>query len=217
MKLIPHNFLGAFVISILMLSINYAQNLNLTEIIGNWESVSSENSHVESIRFDLDSTFYIQSVLSAEYSYSIVGNKMIAKLLNSKKIFIDTTDIVIKKDTLISILRRNGNEEITTMVRIPGEISDSAGIAGNYKWKYPNAHTAFSKFTKDGVWLFRLPIETYYGKYKISSDSIIFSYTGLPAHIMKFWLDSKVLILTDNNTGKETLYRKVDYFVKEDK
>jgi hypothetical protein len=140
---------------------------------------------------------------------------MIAELLHSTKYILDTTDIVIKKDTLISTLRRNGNDEVTTMVKIPGGLSDSTGIAGNYKWRYPNTHTAFSKFTKAGFWIFRLPIETIKGSYKTSSDYLTITYVGMQPESMKYRVNDKVLILTDEKTGKEDLYRKVDYFIKD--
>ncbi|MDR3628300.1 MAG: hypothetical protein P4L45_15760 [Ignavibacteriaceae bacterium] len=215
MKLIIKRNVSAFIISILILSSNYAQNINPFSIVGNWESVSNENNRMRIIRFESDSTFYAQTALSAEYSYIIVGNKMIAELLHSTKHIIDTTDVVIKKDTLISTLRRNGNDEVTTMVKIPDGLSDTAGIAGNYKWRYPNAHTAFSKFTKEGSWIFRLPIETIKGSYKISSDYLTITYAGMQPENMKCWVSDKVLILTDEKTGKEDLYRKVDYFIKD--
>jgi len=215
MKFTYFKLLFAFIISTSIYNICYAQSSNANALIGNWESVNTVNNRVQLLKYESDSTFYTQSALPAEYSYNIIGNKMIATLLRSNKIIIDTTDIIIKKDTLISILRRNDSAEITTMIRIPGENSDSNGIVGNYKWKYPNAHTAFSKFTKDGIWIFRLPVETEKGNYKVSHDTITVSYAGLPPEKLKYWVNDKVLILTDVKTGKEDLYKKVDYFIKD--
>ena len=137
MNSIKHILVKTLIFFTVISGIDFAQNITTSSIIGNWESVNSENNRVQVIKFDYDSTFYFQSVLSAEYSYSVIGNKMIAKLLHSNKTIIDTTDIIIKKDTLISIFRRNGTDEITTMVKIPGVSSDSIGIVGDYLWKYP--------------------------------------------------------------------------------
>jgi len=193
---------------------NYAQNNN-SSIIGNWESVNGKNGRLQLLKIESDTTLYVQTDLAAEYSYSLIGNKMIAKLLNSTKTIIDTTDIVIKTDTVLSILKRNGTEEITTFIRLPGDSSKSTGIVGNYTWKYPNAHTAYSKFTSAGMWVFRLPIETTKGSYKLSSDTLTVFYTGLEPVKMKFWANDKLLILTDIKTGEENLYKKTDYFIKE--
>jgi len=193
---------------------NYAQNSNAL-LLGSWESVSSHNGRVQLINIEPDTTIYMQTDLAAEYTYSIAGNKMIATLLNSAKSIIDTTDIIFQKDTVVSILKRNGKEEITTMVRLSGDTSNSTGIVGNYKWKYPNAHTAFSKFTTDGRWIFRLPIETRKGSYKLSSDTISVFYTGLEPVKMKYWANDKLLILTDLKSGEDNLYKKTDYFIKD--
>jgi hypothetical protein len=224
MKLTINKFTFALTLFFLIPNINFAQDINSKALFGNWESVSSDDKHLKIFRFEPDGTYYFQLLLSADYSYRIVGNKMIATLLNSNKVYIDTTGIVIKQDTLISTLNRNGVEEVTTMIKVPGDIYDSTGrsiaepvrdgIPGNYLWKYPNGHTAFSKFTTDGHWLFRLPVVSHKGKYKISSDSLTISYDDQPDQLMKFWVDKKALILTDTKTGNETFYKGVDYFVK---
>ncbi len=199
--------------------VSFSQKKQISPLAGNWESITLSNSRGLIMQFNPDSTFIFQIVLAADYSYKIIGNKMITKFTNenSGKVFIDTSTIQIKKDTLISTFKRNGKDEVTTMIKDPKKNKSEKGILGNYTWTYPNGHTAFSKFTKDGKWLFRLPIQTTKGKYHIQDNIVTFNYTGSDtlADKKKFWIKKNILILTDAKSGKEDMYKRVDYFLEE--
>ncbi len=199
--------------------VSYSQKKNRLTIMGNWESAASSNGRGLMMKFNPDSTFAFQVVLTADYTYKIIGNKMVTKFKNpnSGKTFIDTSKIEIKKDTLISTFRRNGKDEITTMIKFPNENNPNKSIIGKYTWKYPNGHTAFSKFTKDGKWLFRLPIQTTKGKYHIQDSIITLNYADSDSLVdkKKFWIKGNILIFTDAKTGIEDMYKRVDYFIDE--
>ena len=199
--------------------ISYSQKKHISPFTGNWESTTLTNNRGLMMKFNPDSTFIFQIVLAADYSYKLAGNKMITKFINdnSGKVFIDTSSIEIKKDTLISTFKRNGKDEITTMIKTPEKNKSAKSIIGNYTWTYPNGHTAFSKFTKDGKWLFRLPIQTTEGKYHIQDNLVTFNYAGSDtlADKKKFWIKKNILILTDAKSGKEDMYKRVDYFLEE--
>ncbi len=210
-----------FLLLVLIPQISYSQKKHNSPLSGDWESVVLSNSRGIMMKFNPDSTFTFQIVLAADYSYKIIGNKMITKYKNdnSGKVFIDTSKIEIKKDTLISTFKRNGKDEVTTMIKIPGKNKPSKSIVGEYTWKYPNDHIAYSKFTKDGKWLFRLPIQTTNGKYHIIDSVVTFNYTGSDTLVdkKKFWIKKNILILTDVKSGREDMYRKVDYFLDDKK
>ncbi len=197
----------------------YSQKKKSLSLDGNWESVTMENSRRLMMKLNPDSSFSMQTVLSADYSYRINGNKMITELLNERtgKMIIDTSEIEFKKGSVISIFKRGGKEEVTTMVRIPGVNKNFKSIVGKYTWKYPNDHIAFSEFTRDGKWIFRLPIQTMKGKYSIQNNFISFHYASADTLVdkQKFWLKKNMLILTNEKTQKENLYKRVDYFLDE--
>ncbi|MCL5030206.1 MAG: hypothetical protein M1480_14440 [Bacteroidetes bacterium] len=208
-----------FLLLMLIQTFSYSQKKHTSPLTGNWESIALSNSRGLLMKFNPDSTFTFQVVLAADYSYKIIGNKMITKYTNdnSGKIFIDTSTIEIKKDTLISTFKRNGKDEITTMIKTSGKNNSNKSIAGSYTWKYPNGHTAFSKFTKEGKWIFRLPIQSTKGKYLIKDSLVTFNYANSDTLIdkKKFWVKKNILILTDAKSGKEDMYKRVDYFMDE--
>ena len=208
-----------FLLLILIQTFSYSQKKRTSPLTGNWESIALSNSRAIMMKFNPDSTFSFQIVLAADYSYKIVGGKMITKYTNdnSGKVFVDTSTFEIKTDTLISTFKRNGKDEVTTMIKIPGKNKSAKSILGDYTWQYPNAHMAFSKFTKDGKWIFRLPIQTTNGKYHIKDSLITFNYANSDtlADKKKFWVKKNILILTDTKTGKDDMYKKVDYFLDE--
>ena len=207
----------AFIFVLSLTIISFAQKKDAGSLVGSWESVNVENARGLMMKLNPDKTFILQTVLTADYSYSIKGDRMINKLLNAHtgKMIIDTSIIKINKDTLTSIFRRNGKDETTVMVKMPGKENSGKGILGNYTWKYPNGHTAFSKFTKDGKWLFRLPIETEKGKYSLNKNTISFHYANADTVVdnQKFWFKKNLLILTNEKTNKQNLYRRVDFFL----
>ena len=214
----PKYLLSVIILNCLLCPAIFPQANHRSFINGNWESVTSKNGRRMMIKIKPDSSFIIQSVLSADYSYRIIGDKMITKFKNenSGKLIIDTMKIKIKKDTLISIFNRNGKPEVTTMIRTPDNRVNKPEVAGNYTWIYPNGKTAFSKFTKNGLWLFRLPIQIIKGKYGISKNILTFNYEypDTTKDQKKFWLKGKLLILTDVKTGSQDMYKKVDYFLE---
>lgn len=214
MKKYFSRFLAAiFIIFTILTNTGFAQDSLFTMLMGNWESVKSHASRLQSIQFKKDSTVYIQTMLAAEYSYSVSGDRMITKLLNSDKTIIDTFQVTIKRDTVISTLKRDGDVQTKVMVRMPGRDSNLNKIEGNYTWVYPNGHIAFSKFTNDGIWIFRLPIETFKGKFNILGDSLIITNGEKQPKNMKFWIKDSILIITENDTGNQVLYKIVDYSI----
>ncbi|MHB9011587.1 MAG: hypothetical protein ACYC49_05090 [Ignavibacteriaceae bacterium] len=187
---------------------------NDSTITGNWESVVENNARGFHLVIKNDSSFILENTLRANYKYRVEGNKLITTLnrTDGKKAIIDTSSLEFKGDTLISIFKRDSTTEITKMVRTDGKPAADSGIVGKWKWRYPNAVMAFSKYTKDGLWLFRLPIAKRTGKCKINSSSIKFIYT-LPDEKpdeFTFWVKQNVLILTSPN-GAEQMYKRVDY------
>ena len=211
-------FLSALILSCLLGTPGFSQAKYHASIYGNWESVASKGGQRMMIKLKPDFSFILQTDLSADYSYIIKGDTMITKFKNenSGRLIIDTMKIKLKKDTLISVFKRNGKQEITTMVKTYRDKNKKPKIAGNYTWIYPNGKTAFSKFTKDGHWLFRLPIQNVNGKYTINKDIITFTYEypDTTKEMKKFWLKGKLLVLTDVKTGVQSMYKKVDYFIE---
>ncbi len=210
-------FVLIFLTFSLVLSFSFNKQ-KTNSIIGNWESVNSKNARRIMIKFNRNKTFIIENVLSADYTYQIKKNKMITKLLNlhTGKEIIDTLSIKLKGDTLESVFNRKGKLEKTIMVRIPGSIKYDKNIVGVYTWKYPNGHTAFSKFTKNKHWIFRLPITIEKGNYEINKNIISFDFADDKTKTVesrKFWTKGKLLILSDKKTHHDDLYKKVDYFL----
>ena len=192
--------------------LGFSQNKRST-LAGNWESVE-ENSSGRGLHltFGKDSTFELDNILRADYDYLLKGNLLITKLITTAgKTIIDTSTFEIKGDSLTSIFKRDTTVQIINMVRL-NHTKTRNSIIGNWKWRYPNDVMAFSKFTSNGKWLFRLPTNSRKGKYKVSESVLEFDYDakGDKPDEFTYWIKKNILILTNKN-GKEEMYKRVDY------
>jgi|GEM_PF-2580676 len=208
-----------FTLTVYLTFLSFAQKKGMISLIGDWESESIEDSHLTIIKINPDSTFLIQKDLTADYLYRLSGNRIIRTLLtkHSEKTVIDTAYYKFTKNSLIITFPKKGNDKIIEMVRLKGKGHSVKSIAGNYTWKYPNGHTAFSKFTRDGKWLFRVPEQIINGKYTLYEDKITFYYSNKQADYEKrmYFVKSNQLLLRDARTGLQSYYKKVDYFPEE--
>ena len=205
-----------FTLTVFLTFLTFAQKKNTVSLIGNWESESIVNSHLAIMKINSDSTFLIQNDLTADYLYRISGNRIIRTLLTKHpgKPIIDTAYFKLKKDSLIITFLQKEKDKIISMVRSKVKRSFGNSIVGSYAWKYPNGHTAFSKFTKDGKWFFRVPEQIVKGKYIIYEDKISFYYSDKPADYEKrmYFIKGNQLLLRDTRTGMQSYYKRVDYF-----
>jgi len=202
----------AFISFILVFQQDIFSQENDSTIFGNWESVKVNSARGWQIIIKSDSSFVLENVLRADYDYRLDGDKLITVLkTDNGKTIIDTSTFVLDKDTLTSVFKKDTSIQITKMVRIDSSKSDSS-IVGNWKWRYPNNNVAFSQFTKDGKWLFRLPTGHRNGKCKISKNIIKFIYMEkeVKPDQFNFWVKGNILILTGSN-GNQDMYKRVDY------
>ncbi len=199
--------------------LTYAQKKNSTRLIGNWESESIQDSRLIILKINPDSTFLMQTDLAADYSFKITGNKIIRTLItkDSSQKIIDTSFFKLKRNSLTITFTQNGKDKIISMERIKGTGHRGRSITGSYKWKYPDGRTAFTEFTKDKKWLFRLPLQTIKGIYSVYNNNIFFKYSNKPRDIEKrmFFIKVNRLMLRDNRTARQEFYRRVDYFPTE--
>lgn len=211
--------LQIILLAVFLTSISFAQKKSTRALIGNWESESLADSHLTILKINRDSTFLIQNDLAANYTYKLSGNRIIRTLLNTVGggNVIDTAYYKLKKDSLIITFPEKGKDKIIKMARLKERRRKVTGITGNYTWKYTNGHIAFSKFTKDGKWLFRLPEQIVKGRYDIFEDKIAFHYSDKPGDIEKrmFFIKGKRLLLRDMMSNSQSYYRKIDYFPEE--
>ncbi len=195
---------------------SFAQKKSSVNLYGNWESEIKQDSHVTLIKINRDSTFQIQKDLAEDYYIKISGNRMIRSILNkdSVKVAMDTSFIKMKRNILSLTFYNAGKEKIISMERLKRTRHGSKGIIGSYSWKYPDGKTAFSKFTKDGKWIFRKPLQKLSGKCDIYNDNISFHFFGKEKDFVRrmFFVEGSRLMLRDNRTGKVEYYRRVDYF-----
>lgn len=184
------------------------------EVVGNWESVKVKSNYVDFIQFKSDGSYVLVTAATSDYTFKLKGDTLITKLERHglKKPVFDTSFVEIRKDTLINYYYSDGKKAQNIMLKEPG--SNSNGIYGDYFWRYPNGHLAFSKFTKDGHLLFRLPRLWVDGKFKVINNTIVFSPQYLKEYKSKFWIKGNILVITDEKTKEEKMYRKIDYFVK---
>ncbi len=188
-------------------------------LFGNWESVNLRDSHLTLLKIERDSTFFFQKDLAENYSYKLTGTRMIRTLLDTltgEKI-VDTSFVRQTKDSLIISFPRKGKEKIISMFRIKGKRHRGKSIEGSYIWRYPGGRTAFSRFTKDGRWLFRLPLQTLKGRFSIYNSNIIFNFASKQGQFEKwmFFVKANRLQLKNNMTGSVEIYKRVDYFPEE--
>ncbi len=190
----------------------FSQNKH-SALAGNWESVEV-NSSGRGLHLTIkkDSSFELDDILRADYDYLLKGNLLITRLITTAgKTIIDTSTFEIKGDSLTSNFKRDTTVQIIRMVRL-NHTKKRNSIVGNWKWRYPNDVMAFSKFTSNGKWLFRLPTNSRKGKYKTSDSVLEFDYDakGDKPDKYTYWVKKNILILT-NKDGKEEMYKRVDY------
>ena len=187
------------------------------DIIGKWDSVDSNSQKIIRIEFEPDNVFTLTNYLVADYKYKLVGNLLISKLEKEypvKKVIIDTSYVVIKKDTIIRSYNRLGWKDTIKMVRdrsfkLSGDQSKNP-ILGKWKWAYPMGDTATSVFYPDGTWHFSYPQDVYKGVYKIYQDTLSISVNeGSKEQLKTFKVEGNLLELKDLESGNDFLYRKV--------
>ncbi len=163
-----------------------------------------------------DHTLTILMVLANNYKYTVKGNKMITSLKQDRtgKVIKDTATIRLTKSSLITTRFSSGKKEKTVMIKMRKSRTGRKTIVGNYTWKYPGGRRAFSRFTKDGNWFLRIPVQTIKGKYSVKDSIITFTYTSPKKFVekQKYRFKENTLILTSEKTGKDEQYQKIDYF-----
>ncbi len=187
-----------------------------TSLTGIWESIPIKSSYVEMIRFYPDKRYETVSVVASNYTYRIMHDTLLTMLEsedgNGKEVT-DTSVIKTAGDTLFNFYKVEGALHRTIMIKEEG-IASKDKIAGNYYWKYPGGHIALSRFTDSGKLFFRLPRIWTFGSYTTKKNVLILHSKYLGDQKKIFWVKDKMLIIKDSNGKSESLYHKVDYFVK---
>jgi hypothetical protein len=201
---------------LLISNISLAQNSS-KDLLGSWQSVDVKDQVGYQIEFRSNHEFIYKKVLIADYKYKIKGNMLITSLQKdnpAKKIIIDTSYLIFKKDTVLRAYNRLGWKDTSVMIRDKSyrvkKTSKSNSIIGRWISYYPTGDTAISIFNDNNVWHFTVPQESINGKYSIKGDSLIVSYNNNKKNqINTFWIEGKLLELKELGTGKQILYRKI--------
>jgi len=208
----------SFCLIILSLVINIAvmAQANNSKLEGKWESVDIKNQRGILISFNSNNIFSLSHTLVADYKYELRKNQLISSLQSDDpdKSIIDTSNLVIKTDTIIRSYNRLGWKDTVIMLKTGSVSADSVNInnplVGNWKYKYPTGDTAYSTFYSDGRWHFYLPLDKYKGNYSVSGDTLI---TNFDESEMKqkriYWIEGNLLGLKDLHTNGESLYRRL--------
>ncbi len=211
-------FFNPIILSLILLFNNliFAQEIN-NKLIGNWESVDLKNQISMKIEFKEDNKFILSNVLVADYQYTLKENMLISRFEKDtpvKKVFIDTSYLEIKQDTIIRSYNRLGWKDTVVMIRDKNfEVNSEAkknAIVGKWKWAYPAGDTATSVFYNNGSWHFYVPQNYSTGSYSVSSDTITLTFdNNAVKEIDTYWVEGNLLQLKNLNENKEYLFRKV--------
>lgn len=186
-------------------------------LTGFWESVLVKDNYAEMIRFFPDKKYEIVSVAASDYSYRLEHDTLITVLKTgdeNKKEITDTSIIKIHGDTLFNFYKIKNNLYRTVLIKEKDVKDSNDGIAGSYYWNYPGGLIALSRFTGSGNLIFRLPRLWTTGSYTTRKNTLILHSKYLGDQKKYFWVKKKMLIIKDAAGRSESLYRKVDYFVK---
>lgn len=207
------------VIVIILLMVNFASaqdSLKKSEnssLWGRWESVTTENTKGSAIDIEPPNKLIYQKIIKVNYKYRIKGDTLIGEFYNdaqNKKI-VDTSIIKITSDTLYRTYFRMGVVHHSKMTRAKNDNKNNNKIYGVWYWNYPSGGVAVSKFTHDGNWEFKLPLDTHPATFTTKGDTLSIKFkTEKKPYLMTFWSRKKILVLTDLIKKKQELYRKVE-------
>ena len=168
------------------------------DLAGFWESRDTSKGGIgHTVEFRPDGTYVEATTVLVNGAYRVSGDRLIVGETASAMEG-DTaargSRFEIQGDTLI---QTSPDGSTLKKERLGKAEEGGPAIVGAWRYRHPTGATAFEKYDPDGKMLFRLPMTSSTGCYKITGDRISFNSPGHKKKEVTFEARSGELVLKD--------------------